>query len=304
MIYFLDATPLHYTCQYPVEPEGVEFLCQAGAELNVQDNKTPLHYACEKKSKEKIKILIDYGANIEISDGKKPEDYLTEEEKIWFQSLNHFVLDFQNLLNNKELADMKITTKMGDIYFHKTIIMARLGKDKIEQFEKILHQKEKNEIEKVLKFIYTACIELEFREIVEEIFQELGISFVSKLGLKNLHEDLGKLYEDEESKDFTIIAGEEEIRAHKTILFARSQTFRGMFLSVVDDSNKVNDYRGFSLKALNNIVKFLYFDKFDFDNLSLNVLEEIEEGLDYYGIATSPVLLEQINRKMESLELK
>ncbi|KAJ5075397.1 speckle-type poz protein [Anaeramoeba ignava] len=67
---------------------------------------------------------------------------------------------------------------------------------------------------------------------------------------------------ENETKDFIIISEEKEIKVHKLILFTRSELFKGMFLSVSDTSNQVHDYSRKSNESIQQLIYFLYHDKF------------------------------------------
>ncbi|KAJ5079980.1 hypothetical protein M0811_14258 [Anaeramoeba ignava] len=59
-------------------------------------------------------------------------------------------------------------------------------------------------------------------------------------------------YDKEKQKDFTIKRGNKNVLVHKLVLIARSELYRGMFLSVTEDkSNKVTDYS--ELKIINEL---------------------------------------------------
>ncbi|KAJ5079576.1 ankyrin repeat ph and sec7 domain containing protein secg-related [Anaeramoeba ignava] len=95
--------------------------------------------------------------------------------------------------------------------------------------------------------------------------------------------DLKQLYQDEDSKDFVIVTEKERIKVHKLVLMARSELFRGMFVSVEDKTNQVSDYSGKSSESISQLIKFLYFDKFDND-LSFEVIEDLKELNIYYQL--------------------
>ncbi|KAJ5066524.1 ankyrin repeat ph and sec7 domain containing protein secg-related [Anaeramoeba ignava] len=112
--------------------------------------------------------------------------------------------------------------------------------------------------------------------------------------------EMKNLYLEDESKDFIIVSNNEEIKVHKTILLARSELFRGMFLSVTDDtSNKVSDYSGKSTQAIKQLIRFLYCDNFD-GNLSDEVIEDLEELSIYYQLNQESEFLDFLELKKEN----
>ncbi|KAJ5080590.1 hypothetical protein M0811_13971 [Anaeramoeba ignava] len=93
-------------------------------------------------------------------------------------------------------------------------------------------------------------------------FDQDWVAYKSKV--ESLIDDLKKLYEDKNSKDFAIVFQDEKIQVHKFVLAFRSNLFRGMFLSVTEDkSNQVSDYFSSGLLALQSLIQFLYLEKID-----------------------------------------
>ncbi|KAJ5072803.1 hypothetical protein M0811_09249 [Anaeramoeba ignava] len=127
---------------------------------------------------------------------------------------------------------------------------------------------------------------------IQVILQELGFdqnwiqNKKEEAGIKN---DLLNLYlEKIEKKDFGIVCNDSsEIKVHKLILIARSNLFRGMFLSVKDDSNSVNDYSEKSKESLEQLIYFFYFGEFDL-NLkgdSTKIIQELKDTEDFYQLS-------------------
>ena len=77
-----------------------------------------------------------------------------------------------------------------------------------------------------------------------------------------------------ETGDFTIYAGNNEIKAHKDILAARSNLYRDMFeIATNNNNNSVNYYGNLSLPALNAIIEFMY--KGRISNLTQEIAQEL-----------------------------
>ncbi|KAJ5067021.1 ankyrin repeat ph and sec7 domain containing protein secg-related [Anaeramoeba ignava] len=127
---------------------------------------------------------------------------------------------------------------------------------------------------------------------LKEFFKEIGIEsnwIEIKKGRKGILEDLHKLYQENETKDFTIIISEEkEIKVHKLILILRSELYKGMFLSVNDSSNQVHDYSKKSNETIQQLIHFLYHDKFDKEKEIKK--EEFYDLKDYYQLNQNSII--------------
>ncbi|KAJ3447173.1 calmodulin-related [Anaeramoeba flamelloides] len=126
------------------------------------------------------------------------------------------------------------------------------------------------------------------RDILNQIFQELKLKqeFIEK----KLRDSLKELYFDESTKDFTIIVNNERnesIKVHRLILIARSEFFRGMFLTIEKKKLKqVSDFTKKSIETFNILIKWLYFDTIP--ELSIVDIEEttgqLMDSIDYYQL--------------------
>ncbi|KAJ5079420.1 speckle-type poz protein [Anaeramoeba ignava] len=123
---------------------------------------------------------------------------------------------------------------------------------------------------------------------MEEFFKEIGFDskwINEKKGRKGILRDLQQLYQQETTKDFTIICEEKEIKVHKLILIMRSELFKGMFqLNVQDSSNQVHDYSQKSFQTINQLIYFLYHDKFSETQLRKEIKGELKDAKDYYQL--------------------
>ncbi|KAJ5080529.1 ankyrin repeat ph and sec7 domain containing protein secg-related [Anaeramoeba ignava] len=132
---------------------------------------------------------------------------------------------------------------------------------------------------------------------IEDFFKEIGLDsnwMKSKKGRKPLLKDLDQLYQNEETKDFTIICEEngkeKEIKTHKLILMIRSELFKGMFLSVNDSSNKVHDYSGKPFETINQLIYFIYHDNFDGTKITKENIEEYEYLKGFYQLNENSII--------------
>ncbi|KAJ5067024.1 ankyrin repeat protein [Anaeramoeba ignava] len=135
---------------------------------------------------------------------------------------------------------------------------------------------------------------------LKEFFKEIGIEsnwIESKKGRKGILEDLHKLYQENQNKDFTIIISEEkEIKVHKLILILRSELFKGMFLNVQDSSNQVHDYSKKSNETIQQLIHFFYHDEFDKEKEIKK--EEFKDLKDFYQLNQNSIIdliLEDLN---------
>ncbi|KAJ5067870.1 speckle-type poz protein [Anaeramoeba ignava] len=139
--------------------------------------------------------------------------------------------------------------------------------------------------------------EIEIEEIEKglayDLFEQTGFDsnwIKEKEGIKGILKDLSKLYQQNETKDFTIICEEKEIKVHKLILQIRSELFKGMFLSVNDTSNQVHDYTGKSFQTIQELIYFLYHDKIDETKLTKENIEEFVDLKDFYELNQNSIL--------------
>ncbi|KAJ5073273.1 hypothetical protein M0811_08955 [Anaeramoeba ignava] len=105
-----------------------------------------------------------------------------------------------------------------------------------------------------------------------------------KIGINPLLDDLKRLMNEEETKDFQIISNNQKIKIHKIILIARSELFRGMFISVTEDkSNSVHEYSNKKTKTIQNLVNFFYTDEIP-KIKNKTILKELKECVDYFQL--------------------
>ncbi|KAJ5074341.1 ankyrin repeat protein [Anaeramoeba ignava] len=260
--------------------------------------KTPLEISIEKSDVDLFKLLLHYGAKTKLDQIKD----LSPEFQNWAKVYSSLMEDFLNLFSRQELTDFEVKCKNGkSIGFHKLFFRLRTS-DSIDLFldeNNPFHSKiisnfqgfalasSQEDVELFLKFVYSGiCLPSKEKE-VKEMSKKIGLAknwFRKKDHRRGLLFDLEKLYQHEESKDFAIIVFGKEIKVHKIVLLARSELFRGMFLSVTEDqSNKVNDYSERSFEAMKELIYFLYFDSLSKD-CSFEVSEELKDAVDFYQL--------------------
>ncbi|KAJ5076380.1 ankyrin repeat ph and sec7 domain containing protein secg-related [Anaeramoeba ignava] len=314
---FGNVTPLHFACEQNYS-DLIIYLIKKGAETNAKAfiKQTPLQISIQKNNPKIIKLLIMNEANIfdlkasEITEEMIeffPKIYSINEDLNKFDNNQSILQKFINICNRKPKLVVQIAlnflyTGFPDFdHFLQKIHSSIDYTNKLKQVEKeyqfAFYRRVRNEKEKKidqLKKKRKKEMETEYdeKQFMEEFFKEMGFDskwIELKKGRRGILKDLQKLYQNESTKDFTIICGEEEkgIKVHKLILIIRSELFKGMFLSVQDSSNQVHDYSGKSFETLNQLIYFLYHDEFNEKEINQ---EEFEDVKDYYQLNENSII--------------
>ncbi|KAJ5069692.1 ankyrin repeat-containing protein [Anaeramoeba ignava] len=299
-----NRTLLQHACIKKVSLDVLELILTSGAEVNARTGKkTALHHACHHNCGiPLIKLLLDYGADLSTQDGKTPRDSAKSKElKEFLDSYESITSDMDKLFRSQIGCDITLTTCDDKISFHKVLFFHRVGHSHLEKIQRVFRSKTRNEVIRFMKWIYSGILDNRLTNY-SAFEQELGIiDFKKKTGRNGLIIDLQKCYLDDKSKDFQIFVDSVPIPVHKFILIARSGLYRGMFSSVVDDSNKVTDYSGRSLETLQQLIKFFYIDSIDL-GLSEDVLIELNEGIDFYQLSANTTLPYEIESSRKARE--
>ncbi|KAJ5074896.1 hypothetical protein M0811_07939 [Anaeramoeba ignava] len=246
-------------------------------------------------------------------------------------SINEDMNNFLKLNLNGVFSDFQIISKDSFVFnVNKLILLRRFDNDRImfQKFINICKLKPKKEVEIILNFLYTGFpdfqelqnkLNLNLNEIqfpnekkqeeqkqeqnelnekenkITEFLKEIGIELnwiKQKKGRKGILKDLTKLYEEEITKDFTIIVSEKEIKVHKLILIIRSELFKGMFeLNVQDSSNQVHDYSRKSFETIQQLIYFFYHDDLEEDKINEEIIiQELEDVKDYYQLNPNSII--------------
>ncbi|KAJ3439887.1 ankyrin repeat-containing protein [Anaeramoeba flamelloides] len=311
-------TPLHYLCSYlpPTfsEPsvELLQFFITNGAKINELDmeHKLPLNYLfylrkCASLSLTQIFYENGLISNIQNKYSARIHDiiqkgYITKyKDDKQLLKLSQFLLkvDWNNLENNlkvfykkKEFTDCEIK----GIKVHSKLIEWRTKKN-MKQIKKILDNYENENITDFFKWVYYDKKRIvnnnkNKSRLKKKIFDQICSQFELNLNLKkfSLSYSIGKLYQIEDSKDFTIIINKtQKIKCHKFILQARSELFRDLFL-ISNDSNSIdtiNDYSNKSAETMNLVIKYLYVNKIDFTLKNTAILDEMSDVVDYFQLS-------------------
>ncbi|KAJ5076097.1 hypothetical protein M0811_06959 [Anaeramoeba ignava] len=209
--------------------------------------------------------------------------------------------DLIKLFERKEFCDISFKTKNGEIIeAHKLILKYRLNQNQ-------------NEIEKLKEFISNKSIK-ESNQIFEMIYSNRIInpklySEIKKIINSNekIEETIKRIYlnenENENEKDFIIERKEKQYKFPKLILIMRSELYRGMFLSVTNDtSNKVRDYSELSNKSFQIIEYWIYSNQIKNEiQITQEIINELERGIDYFQLnQTNPNLFDLLINKFNN----
>ncbi|KAJ5079028.1 hypothetical protein M0811_14691 [Anaeramoeba ignava] len=155
--------------------------------------------------------------------------------------------DLIKLFRRKEFCNISFKTKNGEIIkAHKLILKYRLNQNQneIEKLQEIISKKSIKESNQIFEMIYSNRI------INPKLYSE--IKEITNLNEK-IEETMKRIYLNENEKDFIIERKEKQYKFPKLILIMRSELYRGMFLSVTNDtSNKVTDYSELKIKQISS----------------------------------------------------
>ncbi|KAJ5074550.1 hypothetical protein M0811_01181 [Anaeramoeba ignava] len=277
---------LHLACEQVVGLPITQNLIQLGIPINAQNGYTPLHFACWKESDDDvIQLLLVSGAETNIANNKRPEDLtINQKKKELIAGFNGITGDMLHLFEEDDNQDITINCIDGKIQAHSLILQVRFGENYHKALQ-IFRLKKKELIESFLRVIYSGFIHnKEQFDAIQALGNEIGIDISSKIGRNGVVKDLKILYNQEETKDFTIIVQTKKFRIHKLILIARSELYRGMFLlNKNDTSNEVNDYSEKSAIVIQALIQYLYTDELP-DDIPKELVPELEDIVDYYQL--------------------
>ncbi|KAJ5070577.1 hypothetical protein M0811_10846 [Anaeramoeba ignava] len=224
-------------------------------------------------------------------------------------------IDLKSLFIRQELTNENIISKEGsNIGFHYVLVHHRLkshlirtnkssSKSQIEKLKLTSRNYDESVLKCFLVYLYSAIVDLKILRNSLQSLQQLEalarkfhcdplVEYLEFQTFQNnlfefLIQDLKELKNQEETKDFTIKIPNENkhIRVHSLILLARSELYRGMLISVNDESKSAPDFSGRSFKSIKKIVKYFYTGKIK--GLTTQIREELEDASDYYGFSDS-----------------
>ncbi|KAJ5076892.1 ynein regulatory complex subunit 5 [Anaeramoeba ignava] len=215
-------------------------------------------------------------------------------------SFSNLEEDLIKLFERKEFCNISFKTENGEIIkAHKLILKYRLNQNQneIEKLQKIISNKSIKESNQIFEMIYSNN-----SKINPKLYSEIKEIINSN---EKIEETMKRIYlnENENEKDFIIEKKEKQYKFPKLILIMRSELYRGMFLSVTDDtSNKVTDYSELSNKSFQLFEYWIYSNQIkDEIEITQEIIEELEIGIDYFQLnQTNPNLLDLLINKFNN----
>ncbi|KAJ5073865.1 hypothetical protein M0811_08138 [Anaeramoeba ignava] len=210
--------------------------------------------------------------------------------------------DLIKLFERKEFCNISFKTENGEIIeAHKLILKYRLNQNQnqIEKLKEIISNKSIKESNQIFEMIYSNNSNINPKLYFE--IKEI-INFNEKI-----EETMKRIYlnenENENEKDFIIERKEKQYKFPKLILIMRSELYRGMFLSVTNDtSNKVTDYSELSNESFQILEYWIYSNQIkDEIEITKEIIDEIEIGIDYFQLnQTNPNLFDLLINKFNN----
>ncbi|KAJ5078872.1 claret isoform a [Anaeramoeba ignava] len=219
----------------------------------------------------------------------------------FLSSFSNLEEDLIKLFRRKEFCNISFKTENGEIIeAHKLILNYRLNQyeNEIEKLQEIISNKSIKESNQIFEMIYSNRI------INPKLYSEIKEIINSN---EKIEETMKRIYlnenENENEKDFIIERKEKQYKFPKLILIMRSELYRGMFLSVTEDtSNKVTDYSELSNKSFQIFEYWIYSNQIKDDiQITQEIIEEIQIGIDYFQLnQTNPNLFDLLINKFNN----
>ncbi|KAJ5077154.1 hypothetical protein M0811_00474 [Anaeramoeba ignava] len=205
--------------------------------------------------------------------------------------------DLIKLFERKEFCNISFKTENGEIIkAHKLILKYRLNQNQneIEKLKEIISKKSIKESNQIFEMIYSNRI------INPKLYSEIKEIINSN---EKIEETMKRIYLNENEKDFIIERKEKQYKFPKLILIMRSELYRGMFLSVINDkSNKVTDYSELSNKSFQILEYWIYSNQIKEEiQITQEIINEIQIGIDYFQLnQTNPNLFDLLINKFNN----
>ncbi|KAJ5068450.1 regulator of chromosome condensation [Anaeramoeba ignava] len=214
-------------------------------------------------------------------------------------SFSNLEEDLIKIFERKEFCDISFKTENEEIIeAHKLILKYRLNQDEnqIEKLQEIISKKSIKESNQIFEMIYSNRI------INPKLYSEIKEIINSN---EKIEETMKRIYlnENENEKDFIIERKEKQYKFPKLILIMRSELYRGMFLSVTNDtSNKVTDYSELSNKSFQIFEYWIYSNQIKNEiQITQEIIDEIQIGIDYFQLnETNPNLFDLLINKFNN----
>ncbi|KAJ5067686.1 hypothetical protein M0811_02874 [Anaeramoeba ignava] len=212
-------------------------------------------------------------------------------------SFSNLEEDLIKLFRRKEFCNISFKTENGEIIkAHKLILKYRLNQiqNEIEKLQEIISNKSIKESNQIFEMIYSNRI------INPILYSEIKEIINSN---EKIEETMKRIYLNENEKDFIIERKEKQYKFPKLILIMRSELYRGMFLSVTEDtSNKVTDYSELSNKSFQIFEYWIYSNQIKEEiQITQEIIDEIKIGIDYFQLnQTNPNLFDLLINKFNN----
>ncbi|KAJ5079594.1 hypothetical protein M0811_14372 [Anaeramoeba ignava] len=212
----------------------------------------------------------------------------------WFSRLEE---DLIKLFRRKEFCNISFKTENGEIIeAHKLILKYRLKdyENEIEKLQEIISKKSIKESNQIFEMIYSN------KKVNPKLYSEIKEIINSN---EKIEETMKRIYLNENEKDFIIERKEKQYKFHKLILIMRSELYRGMFLSVTNDtSNKVTDYSELSNESFQIFEYWIYSNQIKKGiQITQEIIDEIKIGIDYFQLnQTKPNLFDLLIKKFNN----
>ncbi|KAJ6228532.1 ras [Anaeramoeba flamelloides] len=234
------------------------------------------YYECSLEAKEKMESIF---VNI-------LHYFIVLKERIGYSDL---IQDFENLFERQEFCDHAFQLQNDEkIGVHKLIIQSKLNIS-LKKIQKVLLTISPEQSKHFLKWIYCGYTKNSNYPQINQICEKLNLDFKNFSGVTKLLDDLKCLYENDKNKDFTLKIGQTNIKAHKLILAARSDLFRGLFLACKKSCNQVNDYSNKSSLVIQNLIHFFYTNEAPLQLIKKDSFHFLQL-IDYYQLNTQTSL--------------
>ncbi|KAJ5079598.1 claret isoform a [Anaeramoeba ignava] len=214
-------------------------------------------------------------------------------------SFSNLEEDLIKLFKRKEFCNISFKTKNGEIIeAHKLILKYRLkDENEIEKLQEIISKKSIKESNQIFEMIYSNN-----SKINPKLYSEIKEIINSN---EKIEETMKRIYlnENENKKDFIIERKEKQYKFPKLILIMRSELYRGMFLSVINDtSNKVTDYSELNNKSFQIFEYWIYSNQIKEEiEITQEIIDEIKTGIDYFQLnQTNPNLFDLLIKKFNN----
>ncbi|KAJ5073033.1 hypothetical protein M0811_08988 [Anaeramoeba ignava] len=211
-------------------------------------------------------------------------------------SFSNLEEDLIKLFRRKEFCNVSFKTENGEIIeAHKLILEYRLKKNQIKKLQKIISNKSIKESNQIFEMIYSNN-----SKVNPKLYSEIKEIINSN---EKIEETMKRIYLNEKEKDFIIERKEKQYKFPKLILIMRSDLYRGMFLSVTNDtSNKVTDYSELSNESFEIFEYWIYSNQIkEGIQITQEMIDELERAIDYFQLnQTNPNLFDLLFKKFNN----